>query len=351
MKLRKGDEIRHGGEVRAIGEAGEFEGYACTFNSVDSYNSVFLPGCFKRTLKERSGKIKVLWDHVDLIGKPISLREDERGLFVHGKLTLEVTKASECYALLRDGACDTMSFAFNVPQGGDYYKDGVRYIKEVKLFEVSPVVFASNEDSKIVNVRNMDFNETLSDIELSQKRDVLITALLKTLNDVWWNRGGHEVNVESVSELSEKAITNFNVAYNDFIAAWFADTRQTYPAANEMTRSLAALCIERRQTLEQIAASSSLTLDELLDIRDGKTIINGLKLAELSTELMQAHQQQRGATIETLCNEIRDGGPLDEGQQSRILALISRTDAGHDDVNTLEDTLATITQFRKQLSR
>ena len=340
MALRKGDEVRFGGEVRAIGEPGEFEGYACVFNSVDSYNSLFEPGCFSRTLKERADKVKVLWDHEDLIGRPLELREDERGLFVRGKLTLEVRKAAECYALMKDGACDTMSFAFNVPKGGDYYKNGVRHITEVKLFEVSPVVFAANEEAKIVDVRKTDFQESLTDIELSIARDLLFSAIRNTLDDVWWNQPKSEIKA-----LSKKAISDFQSQYIAFVDAWFANApeKRGVPASNEIVKELAAVCEEQGKTLEDIAKDTSLTLPELNELRKGKTIDNGSKLAELgSTALIAAHQQQRNAEIESLCTHLRDG--LDAAQRSRILALIGRAEEVHE--GAISKTVDALRQFR-----
>lgn len=352
MARRKRDEVRLGGEVRAVGDAGEFEGYACTFNSIDSYNSIFLPGCFKRTLQERAGKVKVLWDHADLIGKPLELREDERGLFVRGKLTLEVAKAAECYALMKDGACDTMSFAFSVPQGGDFWKDGVRYIKEVKLFEVSPVVFAANEESKIVSVRKTDYDETLTDVELSRRRYLLIEALITTLDDVWWERWNDEViTIEDIRAMSEKAVTDFQQQYLEFIDAWSANyiESRAIPTSSEIATALAKVCAEKRQTLEQIAAETSLTLAELRNLRSGKTINNAYKLAELgSAELIAAHQQTRNAEIESLCAHLRDG--LDASQRTRILALISRAEEEHEGKRNLKSVLETVQEIRNSIS-
>ena len=347
MALRKSDEVRFGGEVRAVGDTGEFEGYACTFNSVDSYNSVFLPGCFTRTLKERAGKIKALWDHVDLIGKPLELREDARGLFVHGKLTLEVVKAAECYALMKDGACDTMSFAFNVVK--DFYKDGVRYIQEVKLFEVSPVVFAANEDSKIVNVRKTDFEGSLTDVELSTRRDLLFSALYMTLEDIWWERYVSDtITQDDIKTMTDKAITEFHDQYMAFVDAWFANAAQEQrriPVVNDVSRALADVCLEKRKTLAELATDTSLTLPELHELRKGKTINTNSKLAELgSAELTAAHQQQRNAEIEALCDHLRGG--LDAAQRTRILALISRAEEVHEDA--FSKTLDAIRQFRNQ---
>lgn len=355
MALRKRDEVRLGGEVRAVvGDPGVFEGYACTFNSIDSYNSVFLPGCFTKTLKERAGKIKVLWDHEDLIGVPEELHEDERGLFVRGRLILDVAKAAETYALIKGGACDTMSFAFSVPQGGDYWKDGIRYIKEVKLFEVSPVVFAANEDSKIVNVRNTNFDATLTDMELSMRRNLLIGALITTLDDVWWERyASNAITLDDIKAMTDKAITEFHDQYMAFIDAWFANAAQeqrSIPVVNDVSRALADVCHEKRKTLAEIATETSLTLPELHELRRGKTINNSPKLAELgSAELTAAHQHQRNAEIESLCDHLRDG--LDAAQRSRILALISRAEEKHEDERNLETALNAVQQFRKSIMR
>ena len=62
---------------------GEFSGYAAVFGNVDGGGDIIEKGAFTRTIAEDFARIKILSQHnsYDLpIGKPLELREDEKGL-------------------------------------------------------------------------------------------------------------------------------------------------------------------------------------------------------------------------------------------------------------------------------
>lgn len=145
-------EVRSTGEVRATGDDGEFEGYIAVWGTVDTYNSEFRPGAFDKTLRERGDRIKVFFNHQMLVGKPLEIREDDYGVFVRGKLNLNVGAAADVYSFMKDGTLDTLSFGFKTVR--QQYVRGVRQITEVKLFEFGPVVFEANPQAQITNVRS-----------------------------------------------------------------------------------------------------------------------------------------------------------------------------------------------------
>lgn len=167
---------------------GVFEGYASVFGIVDQGMDVVERGAFRKSLGTR--KVKMLWQH-DMsqpIGVWDEIYEDERGLFVRGRLLKEVEKGREAMALLRAGAIDSMSIGYRtmeaIPEG-----DGrVRKLTEVDLFEISLVTFPMLPDAKVTNVKSItterDFERFLRDAGYSRKDAVAITlhgfkALLK----------------------------------------------------------------------------------------------------------------------------------------------------------------------------
>lgn len=167
---------------------GVFEGYASVFGVVDQGMDVVERGAFRKSLGTR--KVKMLWQH-DMsqpIGVWDEIYEDERGLFVRGRLLKEVEKGREAMALLRAGAIDSMSIGYRtmeaIPEG-----DGrVRKLMEVDLFEISLVTFPMLPDAKVTNVKSItterDFERFLRDAGYSRKDAVAITlhgfkALLK----------------------------------------------------------------------------------------------------------------------------------------------------------------------------
>ena len=71
-----------------------FAGYASVFGMVDSQNDVIMKGAFSRTLKKRRGEVKLLWQHQvdEPIGVFTLIREDSHGLYVEGRLLLDLQR-------------------------------------------------------------------------------------------------------------------------------------------------------------------------------------------------------------------------------------------------------------------
>jgi phage head maturation protease len=86
------------------------------------------------------------------------MKEDEHGLYVEGKLLIgqNVPKADEAYALLKAGALSGLSIGFVTKQHLWDDKKGVRYLKEVELWETSLVTFPANGAARITAVKSLD---------------------------------------------------------------------------------------------------------------------------------------------------------------------------------------------------
>lgn len=145
-------------EVKEVDEEeGTFTGHGATFaDKPDSYGDIIDQGAFKKTLKAQKGQIVSLFNHsiMEPIGKPTELYEDEKGLFVKGKLSLGVQRARETLCLMKDGVITQMSIGYETIK--QVYDGGIRHLKEVKLYDVSPVVFAANPEAVIVGVKEME---------------------------------------------------------------------------------------------------------------------------------------------------------------------------------------------------
>jgi HK97 family phage prohead protease len=140
-------------EVKATNN-NEFEGYASVFDNIDSHRDVIEKGAFAKTIKENK-RVKILWQHDPWspIGKPIAMSEDSKGLHVKGKIS-ETELGKQAIILMKDGVIDELSIGFNTIKDDWDSKAQVRRIKEVKLWEFSPVTFASNELANITGVKN-----------------------------------------------------------------------------------------------------------------------------------------------------------------------------------------------------
>lgn len=132
-----------------------FEGYASIFGNVDAYGDVVQEGAFKKTLQERGDKVKILWQHdpTKPIGKLETAEEDSIGLKVKGKIS-ETALGDEALQLMKDGVIDELSIGYDTIKK-DFNEQGNRLLKEVKLYEVSPVTFAANSRAVVTNVKSV----------------------------------------------------------------------------------------------------------------------------------------------------------------------------------------------------
>ena len=131
-----------------------FEGYASTFGNIDLTDEIVMRGAFKRSLE--SGKvIKMLWQHgfQDIIGQFPELKEDDKGLFVRGRINLGTEKGREAIALLRAGDIDSMSIGYKIIEESFHRDLDVRLLKELELFEISLVTEPANELARVTSVK------------------------------------------------------------------------------------------------------------------------------------------------------------------------------------------------------
>lgn len=151
-------------EVKATSE-NEFEGYASAFGNADSYNDIVVKGAFSKTIQE-SKRVKVLWQHDphQPIGKPLAMSEDSKGLHVKAKIS-NTTLGKDVVQLIKDGVIDELSIGFNTIKDEWDQKSGARLIKEVKLWEFSPVTFAANEMAGISGIKSQQLAPNLDKLQ------------------------------------------------------------------------------------------------------------------------------------------------------------------------------------------
>ena len=146
-------------EIKAVQEDGFFSGYGAVFGNVDWYNDVILHGAFQKSLQrwEEKGKMPpVLWNHND--GEPIgvytNIYEDEKGLFVEGRLLIDdVPRAKSTHALLKAGAIDGLSIGYKTKKANQQ-TNGIRELIELDLGEISIVTMPANKESLITSVKS-----------------------------------------------------------------------------------------------------------------------------------------------------------------------------------------------------
>jgi len=190
-------------------EDGTFEGYASVFGIIDQGMDVVDRGAFSKSLGS-GRKVKMLWQHDQSqpIGVWDEIREDERGLFVKGRLLKDVQKGREAMALMRAGALDSMSIGYRTVEAVAEGDGRVRKLQEVDLFEISLVTFPMLPDAKVTSVKSIqterEFEKFLRDAGYSRKEAAAITLHgFKAVTDQRDAEAGEAKN-EGVSALIER---------------------------------------------------------------------------------------------------------------------------------------------------
>lgn len=149
-------------EVKGLSEDGTFEGYGSIFNNVDSQGEKVVPGAFVESLAKhrREGtNVLMLWQHNrnEPIGVWEDLAEDGKGLWGKGRIITAVQRGREVYELMKARAIRGLSIGYReldaVPE------NGVRILKKLDLWEISPVSFASNGRARVENVKSERMEE------------------------------------------------------------------------------------------------------------------------------------------------------------------------------------------------
>lgn len=138
------------------GNKGLFTGYASVFGAIDSYGDVVEKGAFKKSIKERN-PLPMLWSHsVDEPIGIINVKEDPTGLKAEGHLNLDVPRAVWVRSLMKQGAVTGLSIGYETlkSEPGTVGKTNVRRLQELRLWEVSPVVFPACREAQIADVKS-----------------------------------------------------------------------------------------------------------------------------------------------------------------------------------------------------
>jgi|GEM_PF-2010246 len=198
-------------ELKAAGDAGgengTFEGYGAIFGNLDRDGDVVSRGAFSESLKGRMPAL--LWQHnaKEPIGRFDVVREDKKGLYVKGRLSME-GRGREAYELLKMGALDGLSIGFVTREASRNAATGTRTITKADLMEISLVTFPANELARVTGVKSTDYQdlETPRDFErmlrahgFSRSRAKAITAKGFGGSRLY---GGKELDVaEAVSQI------------------------------------------------------------------------------------------------------------------------------------------------------
>ena len=136
---------RFDNEALNVSDENRIEGYASLFGDPDQGGDIVSKGAYAASLKRLAAEgrqVKMLWQHdpAQPIGIWDEVREDDRGLYVKGRLLESVARAREASALIAAGAIDGLSIGYRTVKATKNDK-GQRLLTELELWEVSLVTF------------------------------------------------------------------------------------------------------------------------------------------------------------------------------------------------------------------
>ena len=140
---------------------GTVEGLANAFGNVDFQGEVMKRGAFKRTIQafKKAKKGLPLMDNHRIfggtdavIGNVIDLKETSEGLFFKAYFS-SVPAAQAVRTKIHEGILNSLSIGFSIVKK-KLRKDGILELLEVKLREVSVVVFPANELATVSDVKS-----------------------------------------------------------------------------------------------------------------------------------------------------------------------------------------------------
>ena len=180
-------------DTKSLKEDGSFSGYGSVFDVIDAIKDRVLKGAFLRSLGEHAAKGTMpimLLNHSSYreIGEWTEVKEDDRGLFVSGRLWIDGPNpdpdALKAYrGMKKQKGKMGLSIGYQVPENGSRYdhKTGINDLIDLDLWEISPVVFPMNDAARIETVKSAktsirDFEGFLRESGFSRSEAVAIAS-------------------------------------------------------------------------------------------------------------------------------------------------------------------------------
>jgi len=220
-------------QVKSLGEDGSFEGQLAVYNNVDLGGDLILPGAFTKTIQERGSEVPLLWQHnpKEPIGT-LTLIDSPAALNVKGQLLLDLPEAKKAYILLKAKVIKGLSIGFDTIK--DTIENGVRQLKEVRLWEGSIVTFPMNESAMVTGIKSMggtetkdDFNTELAEVQLQDAGWQMRCALFQALGSVVWasgiTRDDKVTAAQTIIDQFSEAFMAYLPQYLDWLAAEYGD--------------------------------------------------------------------------------------------------------------------------------
>ena len=141
------------GDGVTVSDDSVISGHASLFGACDQGGDIVAKGAYAASLdalSARGGRVKMLWQHdpAQPIGVWDEVREDAQGLYVKGRILMDVARGREAAALIAAGAIDGLSIGYRTRRATRDDK-GRRVLAELELWEVSLVTFPMLSEARV----------------------------------------------------------------------------------------------------------------------------------------------------------------------------------------------------------
>ena len=258
-------------------EAGTVEAVFSVFNEVDSDGDVVLPKSIRSGYGDKG--VAMVWGHdwKNIIGKGKIIQDDDKAVF-KGSFNLNTNAGKEAYETVKAMSdLQQWSFGFEVldSEVGMFQKDGgeekeVRYLKDLKVWEVSPVMVGANQNTGTVMLKNLEENNN----ELVEQ---------------------NEAGVETLDNENKTITENVGQRFTDEVDNLLIKMTALLKRAKELTalrlgkdKTLSSESTEALESLKDALQDMHQDIDTLLSIgADNEVLENELDANELFRETTQ----------------------------------------------------------------
>ena len=247
--------------IKSVAPDGSFTGSLAVYNNVDLGGDLIEAGAFTKTIKEHGDQVPLLWQHDPKV--PIgmlTLVDGAEALSVKGQLLMDLPAAKNAYLLIKARIVKGLSIGFDTVK--DAVDQGVRHLKEIRLWEGSIVTFPMNEAAMITSVKarrevKEDFDTEYAEALLIDAAYQMWISLRSALCSIPWS----DLTRDEKIAASEASIQQFMAAYMAMIPAYLDWLAEEYSGYETYGRTLAEVKARALKAGRRISAASKTTIN------------------------------------------------------------------------------------------
>ena len=197
------------------------KGYASVFGNTDGDMDIIHKGAFNRSIKEwgpeGKNRIKLVAQH-DIsrpVAKITTLKEDEKGLYMEAKFGTH-RDGEDYYRMAKDGIVDEFSVGF-IALDKDKNEKGGYDITSIKLYEVSMVTVAANDEAIVTDVKSANPLKLVKQVEDEDLRFKLEKEMLRLMAETQETTTEAEVRVGTKEVSPEQEVEQKSDTISDLL--------------------------------------------------------------------------------------------------------------------------------------